>query len=145
MTCDARRARCFVVIVLCAGLAGCQEGAEVDVDQAGQDVIFNVRLTTSSSKPCVESLDVLPADSNGANPMWEVSRDDATRVCGQRFIFGRGRTGYTETARPSALIKGKRYRVEARGPGYRAVHFFVVGDRDGAIGRDPHYAPEPRN
>lgn len=116
-------------------LMACQQGVDIDVEQRGSEVEFAIREFSSSKGACVDALEVSLADGDDRASVWEVATADPD-LCVGKFTYGRAPDGFAQTAPPVALVKGRTYVVGVSGTGLSGAKFFIVGDRDGLIGRD---------
>lgn len=125
----------MVATLSVALLIACTQGVDVDVMQRGDDVDFYVREFSSSADVCVKQLDVSIFDSETFAPVWELTASDRDSCIG-KFTYGREPKGFSQTSPAIMLVKGQTYRLDVTGTGFSGGELFVVGARDGPIGRD---------
>ena len=105
-------------------LAGCQQGAEVEVRQANG--VATVEVTRDGKPACIDQLDVYAGEPKGGPPDWFIISAQGA-PCASRVTLGQTPPGFEATSSaPLALKAGTSYLVEVSGGSFIGSASFVA-------------------
>ena len=114
--------------LLCGGalmLAGaCREGADIEVTQTADRVVFTVAPLDGSFEACIKTAYVYSVGATGERLIWDATRGLKTRPCLHSIAYRSDPDGF-RAAVPPALRSGQTYRVALLGPGFNEEQVFV--------------------
>ncbi|UYY57688.1 hypothetical protein [Sphingomonas sp. S2-65] len=116
----------LALALLCATLSGCQQGAEIIVDQTGARTLFTTKMISSSGQACIRNLEVYEGEPDGRAPLWQIvgEPDDG---CVTQVEFAKVPEGFSQADGTPANLKlksGQHYAVQASGRGWLAFGGF---------------------
>ena len=117
-----RLARALTLLPLL--LAACQQGADVEVRQAGG--IATVEVTRDGKPACIDQLDVYAGEPKGGPPAWFIISAKGA-PCTSRVTLGQTPPGFDSTPSPTfTLTAGTSYLVEVSGSAFIGATKFTA-------------------
>lgn len=126
----SRLGPCFVALIT---LAGCVQGAMVEVSKQGEAITVTV-TGRGSDPPCITTLAITRAGSDikTTPALWEVSTADPAN-CRASFTYGDVPSGWSESGPAPKLAQGLKYGVDAIGIGTLGGGEFTMRAGDGVL------------
>lgn len=125
MACDRR----LIAMSLALMLMGCQEGAQIQVDQTPLAVSFTIKDTAGKKPLCADEVIVYPATPEDAAPIWRVVAAGYDG-CVSRITYGAIPAGFADETPAVPLVPGQMYRVSASGTGFVGFQEFARMSED---------------
>lgn len=115
--------------LLCSSLAlvsasACREGAEIEIGQTAESVVFTVVPVNASFDACIQSAYVYSLTAGVEKQIWDATRGMKTEPCLHSVAYSARPDGFSAGNTPT-LQSGKSYRVGLLGPGFNETQDFV--------------------
>ena len=109
-------------------LAGCKQGAAVDISGSAGNLRFAAVSQNGANSLCADKLSVTPTAREDAEPVWQITAADPAK-CTVALRYGQPTADFAEQVRATPLRPGAVYRVRISGAGFSAVQDFHLTDQ----------------